>query len=113
MHSDVTEPLNLGSDQMVSINQLVDIVEEIAGVKLRAHVRPHGAQGRARAATATTTAIRQLLGWAPSIRLEHGMEKTYAWIYDEIQTRRGVEDVVGARSAFTVTSSGGRHPLVH
>ena len=84
MHSDVTEPLNLGSDQMVSINQLVDIVEEIAGVKLmRTYdlAAPKGVRGR----NSDNTRIQQLLGWAPSIRLEDGMEKTYAWIYDEIQ----------------------------
>jgi nucleoside-diphosphate-sugar epimerase len=84
MHSDVTDALNLGSDQMVSINQLVDIVEEIAGVEL---VRtydlsaPKGVRGR----NSNNDRIRQVFGWAPSIRLEHGMEKTYAWIYDEIQ----------------------------
>jgi len=86
MHSDVTDALNLGSDQMVSINQLVDIVEQIAGVKL---VRkydlsaPKGVRGR----NSNNDRIRQLLGWAPSVRLEHGMERTYAWIHDEI--RRG------------------------
>jgi GDP-D-mannose 3', 5'-epimerase len=84
MHSDITEALNLGSDQMVSINQLVDIVEEIAGVEL---VRtydlsaPKGVRGR----NSNNDRIRQVLGWAPSTRLEHGMERTYAWIYDEIQ----------------------------
>ena len=55
MHSDVAEALNLGSDQMVSINQLVDIVEQIAGVTLVRNVRPLGTEGRARCATATTT----------------------------------------------------------
>ena len=77
MHSDVTEPLNLGSDELVTINQLVDIVEEIAGIKL---VRtydlsaPKGVRGR----NSDNTAFDSVLGWAPSIRLEHGMEKTYA-----------------------------------
>jgi len=86
MHSDVTDALNLGSDQMVSINQLVDIVEEIAGVKV---VRtydlsaPKGVRGR----NSNNDRIKKLLGWAPSTRLEYGMERTYAWIYDEI--RRG------------------------
>ncbi|MCW2539873.1 MAG: GDP-mannose 3,5-epimerase [Frankiales bacterium] len=86
MHSDVTDALNLGSDQMVSINQLVDIVEDIAGVKLMRNYNlaaPKGVRGR----NSSIDRIRQLLGWAPSVRLEHGMQKTYAWIHDEI--RRG------------------------
>jgi len=83
MHGDVTEALNVGSDQMVSINELVDIVEKIAGVKLRRRYdlgAPKGVRGR----NSNNERIQQLLGWAPSIRLEDGMEKTYAWIHDEI-----------------------------
>jgi nucleoside-diphosphate-sugar epimerase len=83
MHGDVTEALNVGSDQMVSINELVDIVEKIAGVKLRRRYdlgAPKGVRGR----NSNNDRIQQLLGWAPSIRLEDGMEKTYAWIHDEI-----------------------------
>jgi nucleoside-diphosphate-sugar epimerase len=84
MHSEVTEALNVGSDQMVSINQLVDIVEQIAGVKLRRRYdlsAPKGVRGR----NSNNDRIQKLLGWAPSIRLEDGMEKTYAWIHDEIE----------------------------
>jgi nucleoside-diphosphate-sugar epimerase len=84
MHSGVTEALNVGSDQMVSINQLVDIVEKIAGVKLQRKYNlsaPKGVRGR----NSNNDRIQELLGWAPSIRLEHGMEKTYAWIHDEIE----------------------------
>jgi nucleoside-diphosphate-sugar epimerase len=84
MHGNVTEALNVGSDQMVSINQLVDIVEKIAGVELRRKYdlnAPKGVRGR----NSNNTRIDQLLGWAPSIRLEAGMEKTYAWIHDEIK----------------------------
>jgi nucleoside-diphosphate-sugar epimerase len=69
---------------MVSINQLVDIVEKIAGVELRRKydlTAPKGVRGR----NSNNTRIDQLLGWAPSIRLEAGMEKTYAWIHDEIK----------------------------
>jgi nucleoside-diphosphate-sugar epimerase len=84
MHSDVTEPLNVGSDQMVSINELVDIVEKIAGLKLERKYdlsAPKGVRGR----NSNNARIQELLAWAPSIRLETGMEKTYAWIYDEIK----------------------------
>ncbi len=84
MDSDVTEALNVGSDQMVSINQLVDIVERIAGVKVKRKYdlsAPKGVRGR----NSNNERIEKLLGWAPNIRLEHGIEKTYAWIHDEIQ----------------------------
>ncbi len=83
MASDVTEPLNVGSDQLVTINQLVDIVESIAGVKLRRRYKldaPKGVRGR----NSDNTLIRQKLGWAPSVRLEDGMRATYEWIYNEM-----------------------------
>ncbi len=80
---DVLEPLNLGSDQLVTINRLVEIVEEIAGIKLtRRHKldAPQGVRGR----NSDNTMIQRELGWAPGISLEEGMEKTYRWIYDEV-----------------------------
>lgn len=84
---DVVEPLNLGSDQMVTINRLVDIVEKIAGIKLvRSYdlTAPKGVRGR----NSNNDRIKSLYNWAPSIRLEDGLEKTYAWIYDEIKAGR-------------------------
>jgi nucleoside-diphosphate-sugar epimerase len=86
MDSDIIEPLNLGSDEGVSINQLVDIVEGIAGVKLNRRYKldaPKGVNGR----NSDNTKIKQLLGWAPSIKLRDGLEKTYAWVYDQIVTK--------------------------
>jgi nucleoside-diphosphate-sugar epimerase len=83
MKSDFAEPLNLGSDQLVTINQLVDIVESIAGMKLRRRYNldaPKGVRGR----NSDNTLIQNVLDWAPSISLEDGLEKTYRWIYDEI-----------------------------
>ncbi|HEX8086004.1 MAG TPA: NAD-dependent epimerase/dehydratase family protein [Solirubrobacteraceae bacterium] len=83
MDSDITEPLNLGSDEMVSINQLVDIVEGIAGITLERQYNldaPKGVRGR----NSDNTLISELLGWAPSITLQEGLEKTYAWIYDQV-----------------------------
>ena len=83
MHSDVPEPLNIGSDQLVTINQLVDIVEKIAGVKLRRKYKldaPKGVRGR----NSDNTLIQQKLAWAPSIRLEDGMRHTYEWIHSEM-----------------------------
>ncbi|HWL41039.1 MAG TPA: hypothetical protein VNO75_12460, partial [Gemmatimonadaceae bacterium] len=81
--SDVSEPLNIGSDQLVTINQLVDIVERIAGVKLRRKYKldaPKGVRGR----NSDNTLIKQRLGWAPSVCLEDGMRKTYEWIHQEM-----------------------------
>jgi len=87
MQSDVTEPVNVGSDELVSIDQLVDIVEEIAGVKLeRRYDRraPKGVSGR----NSDNTLIRGRLGWAPGVRLREGMAKTYAWIHAAILNAR-------------------------
>ena len=81
--SDVREPLNIGSEQLVTVNELVDIVENIAGVKLERHHQldaPQGVRGR----NSDNTLITKSLGWAPSISLEYGMEKTYEWIYNEL-----------------------------
>jgi len=79
MESDIRDPVNLGSGELVSINQLVDIVEEIAGVKLTRNYKldaPKGVNGR----NSDNTRIRQSLGWEPSIRLKDGMKKTFEWI---------------------------------
>ena len=83
LEGDIVEPLNLGSDELVTINQLVDIVEDIAGIKLKRRYdpkAPKGANGR----NSDNTLIRQCLGWAPGIQLREGLEKTYRWIYDQI-----------------------------
>jgi GDP-D-mannose 3',5'-epimerase len=87
MASDILEPLNLGSDELVTINGLVDIVESIAGIKLKRNYKldaPKGVNGR----NSDNTLIQQKLGWAPSIRLRDGLEKTYGWIYDQIVNKR-------------------------
>ena len=89
MDSDVSEPLNVGSSQLVTINRLVDIVEEIAGVKLHRRYNPDAPQG-VRGRNSDNTLIRERLGWEPAISLEDGLERTYRWIYDQMQnpTRR-------------------------
>jgi nucleoside-diphosphate-sugar epimerase len=82
MESGIVEPINLGSSQLVTINQLVDIVEAIAGLKLRRRYdlgAPKGVRGR----NSDNTMIERMLGWEPSIRLEDGLERTYRWIYDQ------------------------------
>ncbi len=85
LKSDILEPINLGSSELVSINQLVDLVEGIAGVKLQRNYNlsaPKGVAGR----NSDNTCIKQLLGWEPSTRLRDGLEKTYAWIHEQIVT---------------------------
>jgi len=83
LKSDILEPINLGSNELTTINGLVDMVEEIAGVKLKRTYNlkaPKGVNGR----NSDNTLIRKYLGWEPGIRLRDGMEKTYRWIYDQI-----------------------------
>jgi len=82
--SDVDEPLNIGSSELVTVNQLVDIVEAIARITVRRNYNldaPKGVNGR----NSDNTRIRRLLGWEPSTPLRVGMEKTYAWIYDQMK----------------------------
>ena len=86
LKSDFVEPINIGSAEMVSVNQLVDIVEEIAGVKLKRNYNlsaPKGVRGR----SSDNTLIRKVFAWEPDTRLRVGMEKTYAWIYDQVVGR--------------------------
>jgi len=83
LESDIDEPINLGSSELVTINQLVDIVEEIAGIKLKRTYKldaPKGVNGR----NSDNTKILDHLGWEPSIRLKDGMAKTYEWIESQM-----------------------------
>jgi GDP-D-mannose 3', 5'-epimerase len=83
MESDFRDPLNLGSNELVTINQLVDIVEDIAGIKLERKYNlgaPKGVNGR----NSDNTLIMEKLQWEPSIKLRDGMEKTYRWIEEEM-----------------------------
>ena len=83
--SDVLEPINVGSSELVTINQLVSIVEEIAGLELERKYKldaPQGVRGR----NSDNTLILERLGWEPSTTLRDGMEQTYRWIYDQMAT---------------------------
>jgi nucleoside-diphosphate-sugar epimerase len=83
MESDVAEPINIGSSELVTINQLVDIVEGIAGIKLERRYNlaaPQGVRGR----NSDNTLIRERLGWEPSTPLERGLAETYRWIYGQL-----------------------------
>ncbi len=87
MSGDTPEPLNLGSDRLVTINQLVDLVEDIAEVKLRRTYNlaaPQGVRGR----NSDNTRLEAAIGWVPGISLEDGLERTYRWIYDELASGR-------------------------
>jgi len=85
MASDYHEPLNVGQDRLVTINQLSDIVSGIAGVRLaKRHVPgPQGVRGR----NSDNTRVRQVLGWAPSVSLEEGLARTYQWIESQVRQR--------------------------
>ena len=80
--SDVIDPINLGSSTLTSVNELVDAVEAVAGVKLARRYKldaPKGVNGR----NSDNAMIRRELGWEPSIALEQGIEITYRWIHDQ------------------------------
>jgi nucleoside-diphosphate-sugar epimerase len=83
MGGDFTQPLNIGSSEEVTINQLVNIVEEIAGIKVErkyALDAPKGVRGR----NSDNTLIRELFDWAPNVTLKEGLTQTYNWIYHEL-----------------------------
>ncbi len=83
LESEIDEPINLGSSELVTINQLVDIVEDIAGIKLERRYNlnaPKGVNGR----NSDNALIQKYLGWEPSIKLRDGMAKTYAWIESQM-----------------------------
>jgi nucleoside-diphosphate-sugar epimerase len=84
--SDVREPLNVGSDELVTIDELVSIVEGIADVSLERRYEldaPQGVRGR----NSDNTLIRERLGWAPSVSLEEGLAATYAWVHDQVAAK--------------------------
>ena len=87
MNGRSSEPVNLGSEEMVSINQLVSATEEIAGIKLNRKYdlsAPQGVRGR----TSDNEMMREVYDWEPTTSLASGLAKTYQWIYDEIKSGR-------------------------
>jgi GDP-D-mannose 3',5'-epimerase len=88
LNSDFADPINIGSSEMVSINQLVDLAEDIAGIKLNRTYdlsAPKGVNGR----SSDNTLILNTFNWEPSTKLRDGLELTYRWIHDEIIQGRG------------------------
>ena len=88
MAGDSGDPVNLGSDELVTINQLVDIVEQVAGIRCERRYRldaPQGVRGR----NSDNTRIRETYGWAPSVTLAEGLAETYAWVRDQVKRSIG------------------------
>ncbi|MCC7418312.1 MAG: NAD-dependent epimerase/dehydratase family protein [Acidobacteria bacterium] len=94
MASDHREPINLGQDRLVTINQLADIVAAIAGVALdKRHVPgPQGVRGR----NSDNTTLREVLGWEPRVSLEEGLARTYGWIERQVRAQLAVAPAVAA-----------------
>jgi GDP-D-mannose 3',5'-epimerase len=98
MHSDIDEPINLGSSELVTINQLVDLAEEIAGIRLQRRYdlsAPKGVNGR----NSDNTMILDRLNWQPSIRLRNGLERTYRWIENEMSLTQPRHEIALALQA--------------
>jgi nucleoside-diphosphate-sugar epimerase len=97
MASDFNEPLNLGQDRMVTINQLADMVAEIAGVTInKKHVPgPQGVRGR----NSDNSLLREVLGWEPEISLEDGLALTYRWIETQVRESLGQRTATAGRTA--------------
>ena len=88
--SDILEPINLGSSELVTINQLVEIVEGIAGLTVKRRYKldaPKGVNGR----NSDNARIQQHLGWEPSVTLRDGLEQTYRWIHDQMKSTNPAE----------------------
>jgi len=86
----IATPINLGSNELVSVNELVDVVEDIAQVKLARIYEPDAPKGVA-GRNSDNTMIKRVLGWEPHTLLREGMRKTYAWIEGEYLLRKSQE----------------------
>ena len=96
MESDYDKPLNIGSDRLVSVDELADIITKISGKKITKTYdlsAPEGVKGR----NADLTLVKKVLGWEPRISLEEGLEKTYHWISKMVEKDREKEKVVFSR----------------
>lgn len=92
MRSNHVDPINLGQDRMISINELVDIVSQIAGKRIGKRydtTKPQGVRGR----NSDNTRLREVLNWEPRISLEEGLERTYQWIATELEKKAAAATV--------------------
>jgi nucleoside-diphosphate-sugar epimerase len=95
MKSDHREPINLGQDRMISVNELVDIVSKIAGKRIGKRydlTKPQGVRGR----NSDNTRLREVLNWEPSVSLEDGLAITYRWIAGELEKQGTPENALAA-----------------
>ena len=116
VRSDVAEPVNLGSEELVTIDELVTIVEDLAGIRLERRYdtsAPQGVMGR----NSDNTRMRRTLGWSPKTPLRDGIARTWAWVYDQVEARQRRERPaatvdLGASSpeAVDIRGSGGKPP---
>ncbi len=95
MASDYHEPLNLGTEELVTIDELVDLVTRIAGKRITKRHNLRGPQG-VRGRNSNNTRLREVLGWEPSVPLERGLTSTFEWIADQIRSRADVSPMVSA-----------------
>lgn len=97
MRSEYREPLNLGQDRMVTINELADMIAEIAEITIvKKHVPgPQGVRGR----NSDNTRLREVLGWEPQISLEEGLARTYAWIEEQVRAKLWAGELAPAPAA--------------
>jgi len=91
MQSDYAEPLNLGQDRLISINDLADMIAGIAEIKIsKKHVPgPQGVRGR----NSDNTRLRKVLGWEPEVSLETGLARTYAWILEQVKNTAAAQSI--------------------
>ena len=95
MASDYRGPLNLGTDELVTINQLVDMVARIAGKRVIKRHNLSGPQG-VRGRNSNNRLLHEVLGWEPSVRLERGLATTFEWIADQVRSKAPVSPIVSA-----------------
>ena len=98
MASDYSEPLNLGTDRLVTINQLIDLVSNVAGKRFMKRYdlsKPQGVRGR----NSDNTLLNRVLGWEPSITLEEGLQTTYRWIEEELRKAGRIPAVAAGQAA--------------
>ena len=98
MASQCHEPLNLGTDELIPINGLVDMVARIAGKSIRRRHNPSGPQG-VRGRNSDNTLLKRVLGWEPSIPLEEGLKKTYSWIEGELRRGGRIHTIAAGQAA--------------
>ena len=98
MASHYSEPLNLGTDRLVTINQLIDLVSSVAGKRLNKRhdlSKPQGVRGR----NSDNTLLNRVLGWEPAITLEQGLTTTYRWIEEELRKAGRIQTIAAGQAA--------------